>query len=449
MLKFWDDITKLFFFLTKTKNMSIIKDTRTVNIDIGYDIIIPVTINKDNGFLFTLAQDVGTDEPVNLVNLLPKVSESSLSLYVYLLEGKDTTNVYVVDRQTMIGCLAIYDFTSDIQFFNFLLKSLFNLWTVLSPVLYGNKVTNEVKWEIWLCCPYQLLPDSWQENTTFMRMWKSRQDNKHITVNGDEVFDFEHVTATTQAVDNNNLDEAEDENEGEGENEGETITTFVTRATSYNRQHDNTNISSNVIKEVNNGQLLSTINNITYNGKEQGQVIVEFGNDTTIYNVINDLENGPYRSYKGQQLTADSYKINGDTQGVKTYYYSNGRVNRTTPYKNNQFNGTETLYLNTAKLTPQMMTEWSHGDKIRTIHYYKDEDEEIDSDYVFNGKIYGLPVLYNFYTPDGVLTRRITNPLNNTADKYDVFYDDKENIIKEDEYDKTWKYNIRTRSWTQ
>jgi antitoxin component YwqK of YwqJK toxin-antitoxin module len=444
---------------------------KTIDVNIGYDIIIPITVNENNGFLFTLATDTARyDEPININDLLPKlVDTSALSLYIYFLRGMppsqqpssqqpssqqpslqqptqspsqqiNTDDVLVVDRQTMIDCLQIYDLMGDGNFFQFLLKSLFKLWTVLSPVLYSNKVSEEVKWEIWLQCPYQLLPDMWQQNDAFMRLWHKNVNNKIVIINGDEVFTFEHVSERI-IMDEVNIANGEDEDE----HLVDVPTTVREKVTSYIRQHDNVNISDKKITDIREGKIIDTEYYTTYNGKEQGKVITELGTDVTTSNKINGVDNGPENNRKGEILRWKDYKINGDMEGLKTYYYDNGRVSRKTMYKKGQFNGLDILYLNTAQPERQIAIEWVDGRKLKQTSYSK--DGYVEADHVINGQVYIVPVAYRFYTPDGILTRTITYPLSRAETKLDTFYDDEGHQINTISYGKNQTFDIRFNKW--
>ena len=82
-------------------------------LDTGYELTIPVIINQDSGVLFTLTGDVKSNKPIKFATILPRVSEAAITLYLYLLRGRDTSKVYIVDRATMVDCLNIFDFTGD------------------------------------------------------------------------------------------------------------------------------------------------------------------------------------------------------------------------------------------------------------------------------------------------------------------------------------------------
>jgi len=124
------------------------KRQKIVRLDIGYGLIETVTVNSDTGLLFDLSEDIGNDQTIKISDILPQASDSSLTLYLYVVRGRDTSNVFIVDRPTMVECLNIYSLTGDLNFLQFIVNSLFKFWTVLSPVLYSSsssRVPEEVR----------------------------------------------------------------------------------------------------------------------------------------------------------------------------------------------------------------------------------------------------------------------------------------------------------------
>jgi len=418
---------------------------KDVKLNIGYGIThLPVTINHDTGILFSLAEDMNPDDgsgnSMDISTLFPKFDEGALSLYIYFLSGLDTTKVLIVNRNTMIGCLAIYDYTGDNNFFHYIITCLFKLWTMLSPVLYSNKVSEEVKWELWLHLPHQLLPESWQLDPVFMKTWRSREDNKHIVINGDEIFDFEQITEGVVANDD------EDDDDENGQQVPVNQITVTKKVTSYVRQHDDVNISDTETKELNNGKLVVFSASTTYDDSLQGSGIVESNNIKEVFNAINDRDNGPYMEYDGQgKLKSLCYKINGKIHGTKVYYYDNGRIRRKTQYNDGVFDGFDTQYFDQPILEPEIDVEWRNGNKLEQAFNFR--DKFVIANYVVDNNVYQLPGSYDFYTPDGILTRRITYPVSPSIDKHDIKYDGDKNIIDDITYNSSWTYHIKKDKW--
>jgi len=421
-----------------------------VKLNIGYGIThLPVTINHDTGILFSLAEDMGSnyhgddnsdDLSIDISTLFPKFDDGALSLYIYFLSGLNMSDTYVVDRDIMINCLAIYDYTGDNNFFGALLKCLFKLWTLLSPVLYSSRITDEVKWELWLHSPYQLLPESWQIDVTFMKIWQAREDNKHVVINGSEEFKFEHVTEKTITND-------------EDDEPYTNLVTVINKVTSYDRLVDNVSVDNIEVKVIEHGQLAGIGIETTYNGKIQGKKIEEdFRNNKrsdslTVSNTVNGSDNGPYIKYKEGKLQYISYQINGATEGTKVHYYDSGRIKCKTKYNNDLFDGTEIIYFDSPDSKPKFKIQWSNDKKLQQIYYSEDNSDYIVSNYVNHDEVRKLPMSYSFYTSDGTLTREITYPLDQNVDKQDITYDTDGHIISDIDYDGSWLYSLKTNTW--
>jgi antitoxin component YwqK of YwqJK toxin-antitoxin module len=422
------------------------KLTKTIEINIGYDVIIPVVIDENNGLLYTIFNEaVKHNEPIKINDLLPKLTDTqALNLYIYFLRQSGIDNLPIVDRQTMIYCLQIYDLLDDVNFFRLLLKSLFKLWTILSPMLYSNKISNEVKWEIFLYCPYQLLPEIWQEDKAFMRLWHKNKDNKLVTINSDEVFTYQHVSERTMMEENNLAGDGD----GDEDEDGEVIIVPITvmeKVTSYVRHHDDIVVYNREVSGIKNSQVMVTEYNTSYNGMEQGKKVTSIVNNTTTINMINGISNGPETNYDETKLKSKNYNINGKIEGIKTCYYDNGQVRRITKYMDGTFDGLDIAYNNPVKPRPTLAIEWKAGYKLKQTFY--SENRDVEADYVLNDKVFTLPISYSFYTPDGVLTRKITNPIDANVEKYDTYYNRQGNSIDEKIYSKEQRFNVKRNTW--
>jgi len=163
------------------------KVTKDISVGVGYNVSIPVTINADTGFLFTMSNDIEGDGVIDLPELLSGVGEVALTLYVSCLRGKE---VPIFDRLTLVDCLRIYSMTEDSNFLSLIMSQLFNRWTLLSPALYDVRVDTDVLRDVWLRCPHQLLPDKLLDDDHFMAEWLSYDNNKHVTLNKSEVLTY-------------------------------------------------------------------------------------------------------------------------------------------------------------------------------------------------------------------------------------------------------------------
>lgn len=113
------------------------------SIDPGYSVPIEVEVNSKSGIIYDLQVEMGHDNKsaFQLKTHLPDVSDLALSTYVYFLRHYLTwlsANIdqpyggQIIDRATLIDCLAIYRLTDDSNFFEFLLEQLFKRWTLLA-----------------------------------------------------------------------------------------------------------------------------------------------------------------------------------------------------------------------------------------------------------------------------------------------------------------------------
>ena len=296
---------------------------------------------------------------------------------------------------------------------------------------------------MWFHCPYQVLPEEWLSDETFMREWRKHQDNKHIILNADEVLDFEHVTEATEETElyDNYSYEVED--------------TLINRSTSYARQTDHTVISINEEKRLHNynNALVSTVNNITYNGKSQGQVVTHRENhEKEVSNTINSIEEGPSMFYRDNILIQKKWRENNHASGAELFFYGSGRLR--TKRLSKLPNLEEVIIYKDVENSPiERITEF-HGNQKLSSTYYYDSGHYVKSNYVLGGDHRNLPVSYDFYTKTASTSGtewyrygRITNPTSRDEIKTITKYSVDGNIVTESTGVKDLVFNLEARKW--
>ena len=444
------------------------KSTRLIELDIGYDIVLPITVNSDTGLLYEIsetvsssshssAQSQGNQLPLKLNELFPKATKVALSFYVYFLRGKELN---VVTRADMIACLNLYSLTGDTNFFETLLKSLFKLWTVLSPVLYSSKVTEETKWELWLRCPFQLLPDDWLEDKAFVHSWRQREDNKLLLLNDDEIFNFERDETEEVFEQGDDAGGEEEEGEEEEEEEGEEQLqqpqrshVNITKTTSYTRQHSSIVLAQLTVQDVRDGITIGVDKYTSYNDKKQGEaefmeVSSSMATNTTHNIFIDDNLNGPLEYYIDAKLREERYCMDGANEGLETDYYSSGRLSRLTHFVDNQHDGLEMGYYDVDQSPKEFMKEWKE-DELAKYTFYETDGGYVESNYVRGNTISTSALDYKFYDSEDRLKRRITNPISKKADKDDILYADNGEVLSVTTHGPNERYSIRLNMWVE
>lgn len=442
------------------------KDTRLIEIDVGYDVFLPVTINSDSGLLYEVSEltnfnltqtsqrvsqaadqlvaQQGQTRSIKLRELFPKVNEVTLSYYIYFLRGKELT---IVTRAELIDCFNFYSLLGDTNFFECLLKSLFKLWTVLSPALYSGKIIETIEWEIWLRCPYQVLPDSWLQDRKLMTSWRERDNNKYVMLNGDEVFDFEDVKVEEIAV---NDDLVEDDEGAEQAVQQRQVN--ITKVTSYTRQHDAIEVAHKTVQEMVDGTITGVDDFTSYNGLKQGKSSFSYSfadsTDTTYDIFIAGKTNGVMELLKDGRPKTVAYYIDGYKEGLETSYSRNGKLERVTHWLNSQRHGLETFYFISASPSLYSVALWQDNEMVERTNYKKN-GHYIKSSYIQNGKIAVLPFFYKIYDDQNRLRRVITNPLHKNVVKRDIEYDDQGKVTSDKNHVETETFNPNNEKWKQ
>jgi len=294
---------------SKDKEQSKVK----IDIEISEGVVIPVTIDKDSGFLYEEYRSTNGRDIVNLQLFLESTEDVSYNTYIYFLRGKYTP---IADRNTMSGCLSVYLLTDDRNFFDYILGELFRLWSILSPVLSSLKVPTGVKRDIWLYCPYQLLPDDYLEDDDFMTDWSAIQENKAVTINDNETLEYRKKTKSLILT---NGDKFHEEN-----------------VVSYKRETDSLKIvSGDSITFGRDGNVV--INTRTsYNDKTQGVSAVAFPPVVVRHISLNGSANGLETRLVDGRLTKRVYYLDNKYEGPWIEYYPDGRVSKEIMFRNGQ-----------------------------------------------------------------------------------------------------------------
>jgi len=286
-----------------------------VSIDVGYKVILSVSVNDKSGYLYDHYQSYGSNIPVDLITLLKgDMFNTSITNYVYFLLHSNDSNIdnVIFNTDTMLGNLEIYHITEDNNYFTYLIGQLHAFWTLLSPVLYNPKLNINVKWDIYLHCPHHFLPASFIDNHLLFKQWLSNNENKIIILNGNEEFKFK-------------------------QNSYDQITTNYSNCTIGNRVEVNINKSKTGV----------TTNSESYSDEVRGHYkihgqfsVTDDDIVVTSHNHINGKTYGPtVETEKSNKVRSTGYVIDGVKNGLVTHYYPTGNVKFEIMYKNGKQHG--------------------------------------------------------------------------------------------------------------
>ena len=457
------------------------KPSLTVAVEVADGYVVPITINSDTDLLYRLAVTAGGQQPLQLSQLLPSNFDPySLVLYLHHLRGFDISNVFVVDRPTMVGCLTIYDFTGDTNFLAWLIKSLLHFWTVLSPVLYSSKVNPDVKRELWLHCPKQLLPDEYTDNNAdgslnnFLLEWQERNKGQAIRLNDSETFTVDSVSTEVVMSEESEEPEAQQEDQVvEPEEQQLTGTVRTTTYSEYARERERITHSSTVsITQIDQHLIESIIRNksTTRNGLKQGRYsdtititdTMTVSNKTVQSYMIDGLRNGPQLSFVDNNLRISRYFECDKYKGCELGYFRNGRLSsKVCLNESGGYHGTGTRYLNNKGSTIASQSLY-HNDIMTHKTEFRRDGSSVSTECfpgvvntVMGNVVYsgiGCCVCvgvaaYRFYDKQNILTRVISVD-ERTGIKQDTnFKDDGKTVDSTISYGKSSCYMLKNNSW--
>jgi len=95
----------------------------------------------------------------------------------------------IIDEQKQAAIVTLFQlaqFLLDQHFFDVLMKQLLNTWSMNDVVV--KSCPSNVQQEIYLCCPLDVVPDSYRGNMAFLRRWTKQNNHKEIVLNGTTIY---------------------------------------------------------------------------------------------------------------------------------------------------------------------------------------------------------------------------------------------------------------------
>jgi len=435
--------------------------TRTLDtkIYVGYNVTFDVTVNENSGVVYTAQLDMvrmsNQAAPFDLEKFLVNINVVAITSYVCFLRGLE---VKIVDRDTMIGCLQIYSLTEDKNFFKYTLKQLFKYWILLSPVLYDDRLATEIKWDVWCHCPRQVLPQWFLDDKISMKEWSRILDNKHVTLNTTDVFNYTVETEVPIEISEEDYDY-----------QGTMIRT--NRLGEYQRNSDKFELRVKDDTELFRtlaGQAVGEANfHVQYIVK--GGKLIDHGLDTVTNpftgwqqaSVFFDGKRyGPDTSYYHDRPESKSYNFYDKQVGTAKNYYQSGTLSYEMHSTSSGERISDDNYYDNAAYTLKLHVDYEDGTIVSSDDYYDDIAHTLKShtDYKDGKLVYKIvykldgshtevtSALISYYDKDGDLTSQITNPLEK-GEKHEITYNKQGQIISEATIDSELHYYPSNDEW--
>ena len=120
--------------------------------------------------------------------------------YINFLNGNGPAQIKTVAK--LSKCFDMENYFIDDNYFNYLMQTVFDDWTTLSPAIY-DEPNRDIQYNMFLHFPYEFIPIEYTSNDNFMKLWSDIPQNQNIQFNDD----FETITysATMSYYDDGNL----------------------------------------------------------------------------------------------------------------------------------------------------------------------------------------------------------------------------------------------------
>jgi antitoxin component YwqK of YwqJK toxin-antitoxin module len=179
----------------------------SIVVNLGDEIIFTVSVNEKSGYLYDqyIFSNCDSKTVVDLRMLLKGLPLSSISYYHYFLVHDTISQTVITNSEVMSDCLKIYHITKDDNFFNYLMVQFRKFWNTMTPLLYSNSISDDIKWDIYLQCPHQLIPKLYIDDRVFFKTWLTNNIDKNIIVNDNESYVYQNKDEYTVEVGYHNL----------------------------------------------------------------------------------------------------------------------------------------------------------------------------------------------------------------------------------------------------
>jgi len=121
--------------------------------------------------------------------VIPEKYSDVIGNYVYFTHG-ELKPIY--DTDYMIKCFDMLTYFDDDGYFMYLVNELLNSWTSLSTIL--DDINSNLRFDIYLHCPYDVIPRKYLNNASFFYAWIDINKNTYVTLNGNEQHYKKYVT---------------------------------------------------------------------------------------------------------------------------------------------------------------------------------------------------------------------------------------------------------------
>jgi len=163
----------------------------TVTFNLSDDKMILVT----NALVSTSETITSLLEDTQSNNVTITVPVVYTSVFNYYFDFLNSIPIIINDVNTLLLCFKLESFFADNDFFTYLIPAAHMLWKDFYPHI--NELPDPRL--MYLHAPYEFLPDAYIKRSTFFNEWIRLNQNKQITVNGDEMY-YTWITTISKSL---------------------------------------------------------------------------------------------------------------------------------------------------------------------------------------------------------------------------------------------------------
>jgi len=399
----------------------------SVILDLGDGInIASDRVNNKSGYLYDHYMTFNSEDSVapitvNVQLLLKGISDLAVSNYIYFLTHNEPRKAVICNRNVMVECLKVYSVTGDMNYFNFLVGQLHEFWSILSPILFDRtnyQVDSDIKRDLFLHCPHELLPDNYLNNKIFFKQWLSINNDNPISIDGgSQTFTYKSSDKTSNKIFN---------------------------STCKNNYADYNIVSRSIVDTSNNSLLTDTL----FDGISQYKSTYE--NEQKNYvneqSYINGNSNGPSNVYnlRTGKLFTHSYYINNKLEGLNVDYFDDGHISLEEHYHNGIVDGVIKSYYDNEQHTIAIESLYDDGKIQSSKLYYNNGNLYANLFYNYSDKrrahYTDVVELFSREHPNVMVRKIVYSDIDEPI--VDLYFDQRGNVIDRILHDPDWHYDV-------
>jgi len=167
----------------------------SITFDVGGRLIkpIPESVYDRSEYIKHLVDDIGDKGCNTTDDIVVDIPDKYATVIDNYIKHLNTSCEIIKDVDRLILCFNLATYFVDDNYFQYCVQQLLNNWSYMFTVVYTEFML-DLRYAVFLRCPHDFLPRSFVNNKVFIDEWRKLNQNKVITVNGNETYYNQQVS---------------------------------------------------------------------------------------------------------------------------------------------------------------------------------------------------------------------------------------------------------------